>query len=302
MKRYFISLIIISISFTQLMLSQPITDRYNSLGEMYVTQFSSAPFPHPKRANGHIYNNINYSAKEHYSDSSVVIFIPKGFQSQNKTNFVVYFHGWNNNIDSACAQYELIEQFSKSKKNAIFIFPEGPKNAPDSFGGKLEEKDGLKNLINDVLKFLTNKQKIKSDSVGDIILAGHSGAYKVISFCLMRGGLTRQISEVILFDALYGQTDKYLHWINHFNGRFINIYTDHGGTKEETENLMKILNAGKISYFITEESKLEMNDLKNNRLIFIHTALNHNDVISKKNQFMNYLKASDLPAINHNYK
>ena len=127
---------------------------------MFVPQFSSAPFPHPNRINGHIYNDKTYSAEEHYSDSSVAIFIPKGFRPTEKINIVVYFHGWNNNIDSACAQFNLIEQFCESDKNAIFVFPEGPKNSPDSYGGKLEEKNGLNNLINDVIKFLIDKGKI----------------------------------------------------------------------------------------------------------------------------------------------
>ena len=264
---------------------------------MFVPQFSSAPFPHLDRMNGHIYDGKTYSAKEHYSDSSVAIFIPKGFKPTDKVNFVVYFHGWDNNIDSSCAQFDLIEQFSESNKNAIFVFPEGPKNSPDSFGGKLEEKDGLKNLIDDVLKFLRENAKFKSTEVGNIILSGHSGAYRVISFCLMRGGLTQNISDVILFDALYGQTEKYVHWIEKFKGRFINIYTDNGGTKEETENMMKELDAWGISYLKKEETELNFNDLKNNRMIFIHTDLTHNEVISTRNQLRDYLKTSKMPSI-----
>lgn len=278
-------------------LSQPLTERYIHLGEMFVPQFSSAPFPHPNRINGHVYDGSTYSAKEHYSDSSVAIFIPKGFKTTETIDFVVYFHGWNNNIDSACAQFDLIEQFSESNKNAIFVFPEGPKNSPDSFGGKLEEKDGLKNLIDDVLNFLKKKEKIESTKVGNIILAGHSGAYRVISFCLMRGGYTNNITDVILFDALYGQTEKYVHWIENFNGRFINIYTENGGTKEETENLMDDLTGWKIPYFSTEESKLKLSDLSSNRLIFIHTDLTHNEVITTRKQFWDYLKTSKLSLI-----
>ena len=210
---------------------------------------------------------------------------------------MVYFHGWNNNIDSACAQFDLIEQFSESNKNAIFVFPEGPKNSPDSFGGKLEEKDGLKNLIDDVLKYLSENAKFKPAKVGNIVLAGHSGAYRVISFCLMRGGLTQNISDVILFDALYGQTEKYVHWIEKFKGRFINIYTDNGGTKYETENMMKELDAWGIPYLKKEETELNLNDLKNNRFIFIHTELTHNEVISTRNQLRDYLKTSKLSSI-----
>ncbi|HMN50315.1 MAG TPA: hypothetical protein PKD67_14315 [Ignavibacteriaceae bacterium] len=297
MKKLIAFLPFIIIAITEILYPQSLTERYKSLGEMFVLQFPSAPFPHPKRINGHDYNGKTYSAKEHYSDSSVAIFIPKGLKPTGKINFVVYFHGWYNNIDSACAQFNLIEQFSESNKNAIFVFPEGPKNSPDSFGGKLEDKDGLKNLIDDVIKFLVSKNKIKSRDVGNIILAGHSGAYRVISFCLMQGGLTRNISDVILFDALYGQTEKYIHWIEKFNGRFINIYTDNGGTKEETEKLIKFLDVNKISFFQIEEKQLKIEDLTSNRLIFIHSDLTHNEVISKRNQFREFLNTSRLKNI-----
>jgi len=299
MIKYFTLIIVLGIIFPQLSFSQPLTERYRHLGQMIVAQFSSAPFPHFERKNGHVYDGKTYSAQDHYNDSSVAIFIPKGFKTTEKINFVVYFHGWDNNIDSSCTQFDLIEQFSECNKNAIFVFPEGPKNSPDSFGGKLEEKDGLKNLIDDVLKYLNENAKFKSTKVGNIILAGHSGAYQVISFCLMRGGLTPNISDVILFDALYGETEKYVHWIENFNGRFINIYTDNGGTKEETESLMDDLTGWKIPYFKIEESKLKIKDLENNRLIFIHTDLTHNEVIAVRNQFRDYLKTSRLPSINH---
>jgi hypothetical protein len=299
MKKLIAFLIFITIAFTKILYPQSLTERYNDLGEMFVQQFLSAPFPHPKRMDGHIYNNKNYSAEEHYSDSSVAIFIPKGFKPTGKINFVVYFHGWYNNIDSACAQFNLIEQFSESNKNAIFVFPEGPKNSPDSFGGKLEDKDGLKNLIDDVIKFLVSKNKIKSRDVGNIVLAGHSGAYRVISFCLMHGGLTRNIYDVILFDALYGQTEKYIHWIEKFNGRFINIYTDDGGTKDETERLIKFLDVNKISFIQIKEKQLKIEDLTRNRLIFIHSDLTHNEVISKRNQLREFLKSSKISLIRY---
>ena len=279
---------------TSLSFSQPITERYIDLGEMFIPEFSSAPFPHPSRITGHTYNDKTFSKEDHYSDSSVAIFIPNGFTPTANTNIVVYFHGWRNNIDSACAQFNLIEQFTESNKNAIFVFPEGPKNSPDSFGGKLEEKDGLKVLIEDVLKFLAEKKELNSTKVGSIILAGHSGAGRVISFCLMRGGLTKNISDVILFDALYGQIEKYAHWIENYKGRFINIYTDGGGTKSETESLIDDLDGWGIPYFKSEEIELKMDGLLNNRLIFIHTDLTHNEVISKREQFLNYLKTSNL--------
>ena len=284
MKNKFILKFVFLLFLTNLLFSQSLTERYKNLGELFVPKFSSAMFPHPDRKNGHTYKDKVFSKEEHYSDSSVAIFIPNSFKQSESINFVVYFHGWGNNIDTACAKFNLIEQFTESNKNAIFVFPEGPKNSSDSFGGRMEEKDGLKNLIDDVLTFLTNKGIISTTKVGNIVLAGHSGAFRVISFCLMRGGLTQNISDVILFDALYGHTEKFAHWIENYNGRFIDIYTDSGGTKNESQNLMDDLDGWEIPYLKIEETELKLDDLSNNRLIFIHSDLRHNEVIAKRNK------------------
>lgn len=279
------------------MFSQPITERYKHLGQIFLPQFSSAPFPHSKRREGHTYKNQAFSYEEHYTDSSVLIFVPKGFRPTQCTNIVVYFHGWYNNIDSACVQFKLIEQFSESNKNAIFVFPEGPKNSPDSFGGKMEDKDGLKKLLDDVVKYLKKNRVVKTTKIGNIILAGHSGAYRAIAYSVDQGGLTKNISDVILFDALYAGTEKFLNWIQNFNGKFINIYTDQGGTKDECGNLMKELDSLGFSYLKKEENELEVNDLVNSRLIFIHTDLSHNEVITVRKQFRDYLKTSKISSI-----
>ena len=288
--KLFLSLLI----FAQINFAQSLANRYSDFGEMNILQLSTAPFPAQMRANGHNYNGKHYSKEEHYSDSSVAVFIPKHFKPSRNINFVIYFHGWYNNIDSACAQFNLIEQFSTSKKNAIFIFPEGPKNAPDSYGGKLEDKDALKKMLNDVMNYLSEQKKIKSTKIGDIILSGHSGAYRVMAYILMHGGLTKNISDVILFDALYAQTEKFTHWIENYKGRFINIYTDGGGTKSDSEDLMQDFDGWGIKYLSIDEKDLKLNHLKENKNIFIHSDLTHNEVISKRNQLYNFLITSKI--------
>ncbi|MFZ4622330.1 MAG: hypothetical protein ACOYNS_17340 [Bacteroidota bacterium] len=276
---------------------QSILERYSAYGTMFVPKFQSAPFPHPDREKGRLYNNQTYSAQEHYSDSSVAIFIPKGYEPKKSVDLVIYFHGWHNNIDSACAQFALIEQFCEAKKNAVFVFPEGPKDSPDSFGGRVEETDGLKNLVADVMRFLKTSKRISTGTVGNIVLAGHSGAFRVIAFAVMRGGLTPNISDVILFDALYGETEKFTHWIENSKGRLVNIYTDDGGTKNETEDLMADLSGWGIPFCAKEEKDVIIEDLKKNRLIFIHTELTHNEVIASKRQFRDYLLTSRLQSL-----
>ncbi len=57
-----------------------------------------------------------------------------------------------------------------------------------------------------------------------MILAGHSGAYRVMANILQNGNV--EVKETILFDALYAETDKFIQWIKADTAhRFINIYT-----------------------------------------------------------------------------
>ncbi|MFY7997697.1 MAG: hypothetical protein ACOVSW_03775 [Candidatus Kapaibacteriota bacterium] len=267
----------------------------NIIGESLTAPMKSAPFPHTKRDNGHIYDGKSYPAAQHYRDSSVMIFLPKGFRPQKTLDFVVYLHGWYNSIDSATAQFRIAEQFAESRSNAVLVFPEGPKFAPDSFAGKLEDSCGLQRLCQETLETLRRTKNINA-RLGNVILAGHSGAYRGIAYMLLRGGVS--VREVWLFDALYGQPEKFAHWLEHdfkrLRGRFINIYTDDGGTKAETEKLMEDLAAWRIPFRAVEEKALTTQDLKRSGIVFIHTDLQHNDVIARREQFRRYLETSSL--------
>ncbi len=269
------------------------------IGESLTVRMKSAPFPHPKRAQGHTYDGKSYPAEQHYRDSSVMIFLPKSFHAAKTLDVVVHLHGWNNCIDTANAQFRLAEQFAESGRNAVLVFPEGPRFAPDSFGGKLEDSCGLQRLLAETMETLLRTKSINA-KLGNVLLAGHSGAYRAISYMLLRGGVP--VREVWLFDALYGQTEKFAHWLEtdckrlhgRLSGRFINIYTDGGGTKAETEKLMEDLTAWKMPFRAVEESTATKQDFTRSSVIFIHTDLSHNDVIARRSQFRQYLETSCL--------
>ncbi len=275
-------------------LSQP----YAGLGELIITQFVSAPFPHPKRAEGHKYKDQAYSASKHYEDSTVAVFIPRGFQEAGKVDFVVHFHGWLNNVTSVLQQYKLPEQLVNSRRNAVLVVPQGPRNAPDSFGGKLEDPDGFLRFMNEVTETLRQKssQKNKPLSIGQIVLSGHSGGYQVISSIISGGGLTDRVREVWLFDALYARTDKFLAWFDALHGLLLDIYTQRGGTKTETESLMATLKQRGTQFFAGKESETKAADLEHNKLLFIFTDLPHNDVVEKHQTFRSFLETSCLKA------
>lgn len=278
-------------------MAETLPQRYADYGELIVTQLVSAPFPHPKRAEGHKYKDQLYAAKAHYADSTVAIFIPKGFRETGRIDFVVHFHGWKNTVEGVLKQYKLIEQLNESGRNAVLVVPQGPRNAPDSFGGKLEDPDGFKRFMNEVMESLRQKSALKQKdfTLGAIVLSGHSGGYKVISSILDHGGLTDHVREVWLFDALYAETDKFLAWgQQQLKGRLINIYTENGGTKQESEQMMTTLKQRGASFFAGQEAETKPADLQTNHLVFLNTDLAHNDVLDRRREFRDYLMTSCL--------
>ena len=269
---------------------------YAPQGSLIFTQMVNAPFPHPARANGRIYKEQLFTAADHYSDSTVAMFIPRGFRETGTVDFVIHFHGWGNSVAGTLGQFQVIEQFVASGKNAILIVPEGPHHASDSFGGKLEDVDGFKRFMDEVMATLRARGVLaNNDSApGSVILAGHSGGYHVMSAIAERGGLPANVKEIWLFDALYGETEKFLAWQKQQNGRLLNIYTDGGGTTNETARAMRLLEEAGTKFLATEYAAIKSDELRSNRVVFLHTDMTHNEVFARRGTFGQFLKTSGL--------
>lgn len=259
---------------------------------LLLTNLASAPFPHPQRAEGYRYKDKLYPAGRHYSDNTVGILIPKGLRPGTNVDFVVHFHGWFNNVTNALAQFRLADQLAASRRDAILVVPQGPRDAPDSFGGKLEEPGGLERFMGDVLAAIRGRPGLGEARLGNLVLSGHSGGYRVIAFALAQGGLGGHVREVWLFDALYGQADKYRDWLVKPERRLLAIYTDGGGTLEETRNFMRALRSAGIAFLETEDAHATGPALRGNRLGFLHTDLGHNEVLAARRTFQTFLEAS----------
>jgi hypothetical protein len=271
-----------------------LAERYAPLGRLILTNFHAAPFPHPLRAQGHSYQGQFFPAADHYQDSHVALFVPKDFRPGKEIDFVVHFHGWRNNVSNVLVEYRLPEQMAASRRNAVLIVPQGPLDAPDSFGGRLEDPDGFKQFMDEALDVLRQQGIVEDARIGRIILSGHSGGYEVISAILACGGLTEKIGEVWLFDALYAKTERFALWFDHHPGRFIDLYTEHGGTKEESEALMTALTGNGVPFFSADETKATVLDLRNNHLVFLFSDLLHDDVVQRRATFRRFLETSIL--------
>src|SRR6185312_5301896 len=104
-------------------------------------------FPDTGRTKGHMYDKVLYTAAEHYSDSTVLIIAPKKLDAKKTVDLVFWFHGWRNNVDSAAVRYQLTRQFIASHENAVLVLAETARDAPDGYGGKLENQGVFKALV-----------------------------------------------------------------------------------------------------------------------------------------------------------
>jgi len=253
---------------------------------------SHTAFPDTGREKGHMYDKVLYTAEEHYHDSTVLIIAPKKLDAKKTVDLIFWFHGWRNNVDNAASFYDLTKQFIASNLNAVLVLAETAKDSPDSYGGKLENPGVFRALTTDVLSGLKAQHLInKGCKPGHILLAGHSGAYRVMARIIKNG--QTPVDETILFDALYAETPIFLDWIKaDQNHRFIDLYTDHGGTDEETHKLVKLIGQEKIPYLESEEGNVNFQAVKDNRMLIIHSLHEHNNIINKPDNFELFLENS----------
>ena len=249
-------------------------------------------FPDSGRRNGHPYDGVLYSSEEHYSDNHVLIIVPHNFHTDTKVDLIFWFHGWNNNIDSAVVRFGLTRQFEESGINAVLVLAETTKDAPDSYGGKLEQPDTFRKLIQDVLNKLYEEKIVKKNCTsGNVILAGHSGAYRVIAHILQNGNVP--VKEVLLFDALYAETDQFMQWLSaDSDHRFINLYTDHGGTLDESQGMLRQIRDLNLSAKSVNEADLTPVIVRGNKILILHSLHGHNDIIQRPDNFKLFLGGS----------
>lgn len=269
-------------------------------GKTFIVPFATAPYPHPSRANGHVYDGTLYDAATHYSDASAGIFVPDGWHPEGgAVDLVVHFYGWRHNVASTFAIYRLREQLVASKRNAILVVPSGPVDAPDSGDGKLEnDENGFAHFVNDVCAWLQRSNISPVATPGKIVLSAHSGGYGGAGGVLTRGGMNAAISDVLLFDAAYAYYDAFGAWAQGANKHLLSIFTPTGGTMTGNVTLMGMLQASTPNIYVWRSQDLEPSRLQTRDATFILTAdVAHDDVLTHDSWYGLFLQTTALGAL-----
>src|SRR5262249_38708224 len=122
---------------------------------------------------------------------------------------IVYVHGYYVDVDTAWTKYRLPDQFEASGKNALFIAAEAPSSSDDEV---------VWPALGDLLRAVPALGG-PGLPYGPLAGVGHSGA--------SRTGLGwldyPPLRHIILLDALYGNEEDYIEWLEELRG--------HGGRR-----------------------------------------------------------------------
>ncbi len=249
-----------------------------------------------------------------YDDPTVIVFVPRHYRlpKSGRVDAVIHFHGHNTTALQAIEQHRLREQVADSKQNAILVVPQGPVHAADSSGGKLEQKDGLSRMLDELLDELAKAEVSRALSAeslahakrfGTVCVSAHSGGYHVTAACLDKGGV--EVSEVYLFDALYGNAESFRGWLSRApekpkkrrrpsRHKLISYYAT-ATVRANNVALMAELRADGVE--VLEEQRpgqLSRAELTKGAAIFIASPLEHGSVTYRHNDLRDSLYASAL--------
>lgn len=266
-------------------------------GRTILRSFPSAPFPHPSRAAGHDYDAVHYGL-DHYSDSTVGIFLPPGFRAGEAVDYIVHFHGWNNDVRGVFDRYRLREQLTRSGRNAVLVVPQGPKDAPDSGDGKLElNANGLATLLHDVTAYLHGLAALPTVEIGRVVVTAHSGGYGGAGGSLARGGMDAHVTDVILFDSAYGYYDAFTSWAKGSPERhLLSLFTSDTSTGNAA--LMGMLQDPKPNLYVYLAPNMTLQKLRTRAATFVLTTdVAHDDLMQKFDWYALFLQATALERV-----
>jgi hypothetical protein len=241
-------------------------------GTTIYVPLASAPFPHPSRPA--------------YTDATVGIYVPPHFRTNDAVDYIVHFHGWHNHVSEVLRRYELREQLDAAGFNAVLVVPQGPKDAADSGGGKLElDTGGFARFIGEVAKTLQSRALAPQTRIGRIVLSSHSGGYGTVGGILTRGGMNASIPDVLLFDSAYGYFDAIANWTKSApDNHLLSFYTPGGGTVMGNTEIMARLQ-GARGYQVLDAAAMTPAKLATRDATFIYTLTVEHDMILQQNRW-----------------
>ena len=206
-----------------------------------------------------------------YSDSRVLLHIPKGFDLRRPSLMVIFLHGHGAILQRDVIDRQRVpEQVSEAGVNAVLVAPQLALDAADSSAGKLWQPGGFQRFLDESSEELAKAHgDPRSKAVFErmpIVIVAYSGGYMTAASCIRNGGAGSRVRGIVLLDALYGDMDTFANWISSRDKAFfLSAYAN--STRARNIELADILKGHEV----TVSTKLK-GPLRAGSITFISTA------------------------------
>ena len=177
---------------------------------------------------------------ETYSDRSVLMAAPKSFDPNRPGVIIVFFHGNMATLSrDVVARQQIVRQLADSGVNAVLVAPQLAVDAPDSSAGRFWSPGGFSAFLGEAE---TKLAQFYPGAAGafrrmPVVIVAYSGGYLPAIYSLTVGGAQGRVRGIVLLDALYGERDKFVNWVEGQgrNAFFVSAYST--SSKEANEAL-----------------------------------------------------------------
>jgi hypothetical protein len=214
-----------------------------------------------------------YWEDETYSDNSVLLHVPVGFDPDRPGVLVVYLHGNNANLrDTVIGDQHVIDQFDASGLNGLLVAPQLAVNAFDSSAGRFWTPGAFGQFLDEAAKHFGRASKA---SRLPVVIIAYSGGYNPCAYALAVGGAARRIAGVVLLDALIAEDDKFIDFVRRSKRSSFFFSAFGASTQAENEKVMASL----VRLGIPVETD-PPDALKRGTVAFLSTDADHDEFVT----------------------
>ena len=167
---------------------------------------------------------------ETYNDRTVLLAAPQNFDPAQPGVIIVFFHGNMATLQrDVIARQQIVRQLADSGLNGVLIAPQLAVDAPDSSAGRFWSPGGFAAFLNEAEGKLGDFYPHARGAFRrmPVVIVAYSGGYLPAVYSLTVGGESGRVRGVVLLDALYGERDKFVNWVEGpgRNAFFVSAYS-----------------------------------------------------------------------------
>ncbi|MCW1839792.1 hypothetical protein [Prosthecomicrobium hirschii] len=278
--------------------ARPLRDPTASFAQTALVPFSTAPFPYRGDVPGQGKPFLDvvqdgraghtsprggvYFEDQTYSDSNVLLSIPRGYDPGKPTLIVLYLHGNEAKLERDVRDRQRVpRQVAESGLNAVLVAPQFAVNALDSSAGMFWQPGHFAKFLQEAAAELA---RLRGDpplaetlAKAPVLIVAYSGGYLPAIYAMSVGDAAERIQGVVLLDALFGEEDRYAEWLPK-RGRafFFSAYSS--GSESNNTRLMNAAEARRVPFEIGIPARFEPG-----RVSFLYGGrnANHRDFVTR---------------------